>query len=121
MTSACAPTAPTPSATAWCPTRPRRKPLLAPAFYDSYYKVLSDYLEEINYGGTQAPRSPLACRPVSANRRARPRPSSAATAALRPPTRSRRDRLAELKELLDEGLITQDEFDARRREILAEV
>ena len=34
---------------------------------------------------------------------------------------SRKERLGELKELLDETLITQDEYDTRRREILAEV
>ena len=35
--------------------------------------------------------------------------------------RSLKVRLEELKELLDESLITQDEHDIRRREILAEV
>jgi len=31
------------------------------------------------------------------------------------------DRLRELQSLLDQGLITQDEYDARRRDLIAEV
>jgi ssDNA-binding Zn-finger/Zn-ribbon topoisomerase 1 len=38
-----------------------------------------------------------------------------------PPVRTRKERLSELKELLDDGLITQEEHDGRRKEILAEV
>ncbi len=37
------------------------------------------------------------------------------------PGRTLKERLAALKELLDEGLITAEEFDGRRKEILAEV
>jgi len=49
---------------------------------------------------------------------------SASVAALAPPaagTRTLKERLTNLKELLAEDMITQDEFDARRKEILAEV
>ena len=104
----------------------------APAFYDAYYKVLTDYLEEINYGGTgegvpPAPNNggvgvgrqtgaqlPAVIPGVGAV------PGTAVTTSL--PGRTRKERLGELKELLDEELIiTQEEFDVRRREILAEV
>ena len=109
-----------------------QKRLLAPAFYDSYYKVLTEYLEEINYGGTQAappaPSSggagtitPLAVAPSLQTVASPPALIGGNGGSATASPRSRRDRLAELKELLDEGLITQDEFDARRREILAEV
>jgi len=99
------------------------------AFYDSYYKVLSEYLEEINYGGTQAASgtglarqapTPVALAPALQTV-ASPPALIGSNGASVTPTRSRKDRLAELKELLEEGLVTQDEFDARRREILAEV
>ena len=121
-----------------------QKAVSPPAIYDPYYKVLSDYLEEINYSGESAPS------PASGNGPHPPAPSPArgrggaegllsspspvptgegrpseggvrASSAGEPPARTMRERLASLKELLAEELITQDEHDARRREILAEV
>ena len=79
-------------------------------FYNSYYAVLTDYLEEINYAGAQeaAPGAETSALPAII-------PSGAA------PDRTLKERLGRLKELLDETLITQDEYDTRRREILAEV
>jgi hypothetical protein len=106
-----------------------QKPLLAPAFYDSYYRVLTDYLEEINYGGVDAV-PPAQSAPSAPNAGG----AGGVVPALMPPTsaapavsgnggagRSLKDRLASLKELRDEEIISQEEFDARRREILAEV
>jgi len=101
------------------------KSTMETAFYDSYYTVLTDYLEEINYGGD----APVAARPA-ANGASTGSPSTAASpqsvATAAPPatqasTRSRKERLGELKELLDEGLITQEEYAGRIKEILAEV
>ena len=91
-----------------------QKAALPPAFYDSYYKVLTEYLEEINYGAMKT---------------ATPAPNDGGAGGVVVPVggggngagRSRRERLAELKELLDDGLISPGEFDTRRREILAEV
>ncbi|MGO8673377.1 MAG: tubulin-like doman-containing protein [Capsulimonadaceae bacterium] len=83
------------------------KPGLDPAFYDSYYAVLTGYLEEINYEGG------LPVAVVS--------PSSSGPQKPAAPVRTVRERLAHLKELLDEGLITQDDHDRRKKEILAEV
>ncbi len=79
-------------------------------FYNSYYAVLTAYLEEINYGGAQAaaPGAETSALPVII-------PAGAG------PDRTLKERLGRLKELLDETLITQDEYDTRRREILAEV
>ena len=110
-----------------------QKAILPPAFYNSYYKVLSEYLEEINYGGTQAATStglapgrglarqaptPLAVAP---SLQTVPSPPALIGSNGGTPARSRKERLAELKELRDDGTITQDEFDTRRKEILAEV
>jgi hypothetical protein len=116
----------------------REKATQAPAFYDSYYKVLTDYLEEINYAGARAVGNPLAPNAAASTTSpialapslqtvAKPpavigtNGAALASSAATPPVRTRKERLAELKELLDEGLITQDEFDTRRKEILAEV
>ena len=103
-----------------------------PAFYNAYYSVLTGYLEEINYAGEQTPRQPpppaVPADPSPINGRgagtgvvsAVPAVIANGTATTAP-VRTRKERLAELKELLDEGLITAEEFDGRRREILAEV
>ena len=106
----------------------RQKSAWPPGFYNAYYQVLTDYLEEINYAGTTAaPRGDAmavapACRRCAAARviigsgEWQRRGDRRAAAA-----RTLKERLAALKELLDEELITQEEFDARRKEILAEV
>jgi hypothetical protein len=114
----------------------REKATQAPAFYDSYYKVLTDYLEEINYAGTRAvtPSAPPAATTTALatapSLQTVPNPpailsagngNGSTTVAPATATRTRKERLAELKELLADDLITQDEFDARRKEILAEV
>lgn len=102
------------------------KSTMEPAFYDSYYAVLTDYLEEINYSGSApaASATSTAANGASTSTSYSTSQSTAHAVAAAVPstaTRSRKERLAELKELLDEGLITQEEHDGRRREILAEV
>ena len=111
----------------------RQKTAWTPGFYNAYYKVLTDYLEEINYAGTTAAPSAvtLATAPslqtvaqppaLIGNNGGNGSGQSAATSIAPPPTRTLKERLAALKELLDEGLVTQEEFDVRRKEILAEV
>ena len=113
-----------------------QKPRWESAFYDAYYKVLTNYLEEINYAGTgegvsQAPNSGatapgggvgLGRQTVAQPPAIIPGVGAVAGAMLaEAPVRTRKERLRELKELRDEELISQEEFDARRREILAEV
>lgn len=110
----------------------REKITQPPAFYDSYYKVLTDYLEEINYAGTQAASesgvggttTPLAIAP-SLQTVAQPPAviggSGETTAPAAAPTRTLREKLTDLKESLDDGLITQEEFNALRKEIIAGV
>ena len=91
--------------------------------------MLTDYLEEINYAGTSAaptvtamsvapPLQTVAQPPAIIGSNGN---SQSTTAAAPPPARTLKERLAALKELLDEGLVTQEEFDARRKDILAEV
>ena len=82
--------------------------------YDAYYKVLSDYLEQINYGSMDAAIS------------AAPRPAAVKAGAPSPPAQPAakatvRERLVHLKELFDDGLITQEEFDLQRKSILSDV
>ena len=96
-------------------------------FYDSYYQVLTDYLEEVNYGGSAetgpVPNSGGVGRQTVANPPAVV-PGNGVTVsagAVTAPSRTRKERLGELKDLLDEGLISQAEFDERRKAILAEV
>ena len=100
-----------------------QKAAWAPGFYNTYYRVLTEYLEEINYAGANAaPPAPTTVDGGGGS--ALPAligSNGSATAASSAPARPLKERLAALKELLDEGLVTQDEFDARRREILAEV
>lgn len=99
-----------------------QKPQWPPSFYDSYYAVLTEYLEEINYGGASMPASasvPIALPGAVA---AVPAIIPGETASTVPTgTRPLRERLASLKELLDDELITQAEYDDRRKAILAEV
>ncbi len=106
-----------------------------PAFYDAYYKVLSGYLEEINYGGSEpnppASKEPNPPAPFPKKEGGGGGDGPNLTPAIIPtiaegngaaaPTRTLRERLVELKGLLDDGIVTQAEFDTRRREILAEV
>ena len=102
-----------------------QKSAWTPGFYNAYYQVLTDYLEEINYAGAStappAPNTGGAGVGVAALPAIIGNGSGTATAAPPVGTRSLKERLAGLKELLDEALITQDEFDTRRKEILAEV
>jgi hypothetical protein len=93
-----------------------QKAALPQSMYDSYYTILTEYLEEINYAGPGAPiDSPVS---PSAPPSVAPAPEAAASST---PVRSRKERLAELKGLLDDELITRDEYDSRRKDILAEV
>lgn len=97
----------------------REKANQEPAFYDSYYKVLTDYLEEINYAGTRASGANASSLQTVASVPAIIAASGGAVAATTP--RALKERLGDLKMLLDESVITQEEFNARRKEILAEV
>ena len=102
-------------------------------FYNSYYKVLTDYLEEINYSGQQATSSqtnqngtPLLMAPALQPVAATPAVIGSNGTAVSVPAAvssksTRKERLIELKELLDEGLITPEDYDTRRKEILSEV
>jgi hypothetical protein len=110
---------------------------LPPAIYRPYQKAISDYLEEINYAGPGAavPVNPVAAAPAPPTPAAIGTGDGAATAvappaaapALPPPAapsssvQSIRERLANLKGLYEEGLITEDDFNTRRAAILAEV
>jgi hypothetical protein len=93
-----------------------QKPLMTPAFYDSYYLVLTDYLEEINYAGAAPAAVPLVVSaPVSTV------PALIGSGQPASETRSIKDRLAQLKNLRDEDMISTDEYEQRRQQILAEV
>ena len=97
---------------------------LTPAIYRSYQKAISDYLESINYAGfgsgvpvaTKAETKPEATPPTQAP--VMPAPT-ATDAAPVPAAKSMRDKLAELKGLLDDGLIEDDEYKTARAAILA--
>ena len=101
-----------------------------PAFYNAYYLVLTGYLEEINYAGGQPAATPgsSALPAVISGSSAVVDGTATAVAAApavisaaAPAARTLKQRLGDLKELLDEEIITRDEFDVRRQEILAEV
>ena len=96
-----------------------QKPAWLPAFYNAYYLVLTNYLEEINYAGG----SPLAPNTggTGAEKSAVPVVIPNEVAATVATVRTLKERLNELKELRAEEFITQEEFDVRRKEILAEV
>ena len=81
-------------------------------------------MEEINYGGG----SPLTAINGGTEGGTSALPAVIAGSAAVPVavptaagTRTLKERLTDLKELLAEDMITQDEFDTRRKEILAEV
>lgn len=104
-----------------------QKTELPTELYDAYYSVLTSYLEQINYGGGEeaaaatgkTSRARGAANRAGATAAAPAEPIEAAGAA-QPAQRSVKERLTHLKELLDDGLITQREFDARRKKILAD-
>jgi len=103
---------------------------LPSAIYRPYQQAISDFLEEINYAGpaaalpvapaagtngaglTEAVAGPTSGPPTPAL----PQPSAAPSAA-----QSIRERLANLKSLFDDGLITSDDYDTRRATILTEI
>ena len=94
-----------------------------PAFYNAYYFVLTGYLEEINYAGQAAPYATdtSALPAVIAGNGAALAAPPAVLAAAPSGTRTLKERLNDLKELRAEEIITQEEFDERRKAILAEV
>lgn len=109
-----------------------QKNSLPPVIYRPYQKAISDYLEEINYAG---PGAPVAVAPVPA---AAAVPAGApsngdgpTTIAQSPPAlpspvpassgQTVRERLANLKSLLEDGLITDEDFAARKATILSEI
>lgn len=68
------------------------------------------------------PPQPAALQPAAAAQptaAAQTKPAAGAAAASERGTKGPKERLLELKELLDEGLIDQVEFDAKRLDILA--
>jgi hypothetical protein len=110
-----------------------QEPILPAAIYRPYQKAIADYLERINYAGPggNAVTIPTASTPA-ATPLATPAASSngggaaGATVAVLPttapaPAKSIRERLADLKSLFDEGLITEEDFNTRKAAILAEV
>ena len=96
--------------------------ILPPVIYRPYQKAISDYLERINYagpGGAPAVTAPpVVTATVVANAPVTPPPAAIAPAAN---GKTVRERLADLKGLFDDGLITQEDFDARKTTILADV
>lgn len=112
---------------------------LPSAIYRPYQQAISDYLERINFAGfgsgvPVAPKIPVVATPVPAtpslnggNGTATATlpatvavPAIAATdASVTAPVKSKKERLLELKELLDEGLIEEDEYKSARASILA--
>ncbi len=107
---------------------------LPAAIYRPYQKAISDYLEQINYAG---PGAPVAVTPVAApappvatatptNGASQTNGAAATTAtiaplAAAPNQRTVRERLVELKGYLEDGLIDQADFDARKATILADL
>ena len=114
--------------------------LLPTPIYRPYAKAIRDYLEEINYSGgrdngTQngygngygapsampvAVAAPEAVAAVSGPTIAEPTPALPAPAA-QSAGQTVRERLANLKSLFDDGLITQEDFNARKTTILGDV
>jgi hypothetical protein len=89
--------------------------------YRPYQKAISDYLERINYAGFGNSPALTVASPA-------PIPAPTVTPALPAPVtngngngKSVRERLADLKGLLEDGLIDQSDFDSRKAAILAEV
>lgn len=115
---------------------------LPSAIYRPYQKAISDYLEKINFAGFGS-GVPVAAKPETVTVVATPVNSSpslnggngtatatlpatatvpaiaATDASVSAPVMSKKDRLLELKGLLDEGLIEDDEYKAARAAILA--
>jgi len=98
----------------------QKKTELAQDLYDPYYKILTEYLEQINYGGSegQIEGQPAASAPAASKPKANGAKSDVPAAA---GAKSVKERLAELKELLDDAIISQEEYDQRRKEILSEL
>jgi hypothetical protein len=119
---------------------------LEPAVYRPYQKAISDYLEQINYGGpAQArPAAVTAAPPVAAlpppqpvvtapvptpvtvpadgnGAAPAPVPTTAPAPAATGGVQAARERLANLKMLLDEGLITEEDYNQRKATILTEL
>lgn len=104
---------------------------LPAALYRPYQRAISDYLEQINYSGAGAPvpvnPTPELAAPAAAAMGDGARPAAAlpqpAAAGPSQPTagQSVRERLANLKSLFEEGLITEGDYNTRKAAILAEV
>jgi hypothetical protein len=104
------------------------RPILRP-----YQTAITDYLEQINYnpGGPAVPVAVVSLpTPIAAVKPAVTAPAAAAAAAPASPAAapvggdgiaSVRARLASLKALFDEELITKEDYDSRRAVILTEV
>ncbi len=95
--------------------------ILPSMIYRPYQKAISDYLERINYAGFGNSPALTVASPA-------PIPAPTVTPALPAPVtngngngKSVRERLADLKGLLEDGLIDQSDFDSRKAAILAEV
>jgi Predicted membrane protein len=121
----------------------RQERSLPREIYRPYQQAIADYLEQINYAGPGAavpvePVQPVAAAPVGqptgvaapsvnggAGVPAATVPSPTPAAALPAPAvsnvQSLRERLANLKMLLDEGLITEEDFNSRKAAILSEI
>ena len=103
-----------------------QKSILPPAVYDPYYKVLTDYLEEIGFSGEGHATAPLSATPAviggtSIANGNHENSTVGAVASTNAVAKSVRERLEHLTELLTDGLVTQQEYDTRRREILSDI
>lgn len=96
---------------------------LPAGIYRPYQKAISDYLEEINYAGPGAAvaMNPVAPVPALAAPTAPPVPNNGGATEGASPAQTIRERLAHLKSLYDDDLITEEEFNARKTAILAEI
>jgi len=107
--------------------------ILPAAIYRPYQKAIADYLERINYAGpggnavtvpvTSAPASAPVAMPVASTNGGAAAGAVVGTMTTVAPAsgKSIRERLADLKGLFDDGLITEEDFNTRKAAILTEV
>ncbi|MDX1934242.1 MAG: tubulin-like doman-containing protein [Capsulimonadales bacterium] len=116
--------------------------VLAAPIYRPYQKMISEYLEKINWNpngptvravapvatapapvpvGTGANGKTSLAAPATAPAVAGPEPPPALPAPAPPGVKSVRERLADLKALFEDGLLDDEEFKQRKAEILKEI
>lgn len=85
-----------------------------------YQQAITDYLEKINFNPDAAPVVATPA-PITATVTVEPTPTAAIPATPPAPVGTLEERLTKLKSLMDAGLITKDQYDARAASILSEV